>query len=224
MNIQSTLSRPAQLNRRELGKEFQAAKEDFQTKAADHSDRFESYEKWGTRIGFGLGAGVLVGGASLMLKFAPGVEGYGMAFPPVLAAAATVGIAWKVTNMMLENKLEESDFQQTRETLVEKRDQYRESLLAEVDDAEVSSITGARWNELRAREDQNAPTPTRAEKRLLTEVEELEFLANGRQSDGWLGALAHAQDDPKVFVREADTVQSNGGIHKVMVDAFKSEV
>lgn len=221
MKIQSTLSRPAIASQRqELAKEFKEAKERFEVATEDHFQRSETYHKWGTRIGFSLGAGALVGGGLLVAKYAPGLDGYGAAFPAVAAGAATVAVAAYVTNKLVEKKLSQTDFQASRESLVDIRDQYRASLLQEVDDADVASITGARWMELKPYENVNAKQPTGVELKLLKQVEDLEFLADQRIAGGWQQALGHAVDDPVVLRREFAAVKRNDGIQKVMTDAL----
>ena len=220
MNIQSSSAHRQPLqNRRELGAKYAKAREEFQSKSNDHFERAENHEKWGTRLSFGAGAGVLVGGGFLVHKFAPGLDGYGAAFPPVFAAAATVGLGMFITNKLLEKKLSETGFQQSRENFVGIRDQYREAMLEEIDDAGVSSITQARWDALKPYEDIQAKQPTRVERSLLEKVDRLEYLADSRIAGGWIQELAHAQDDPVLFQNEVKTVERHSGIHTVLKKA-----
>ena len=221
MNISSTIkaNRPVE-TRRELGQKYAQAKADFELHTEDHFQRAERHEKWGTRLSFGAGAAVLGAGAVMVAKYAPGLTDYGAAMPPVLAAAGTVALGMFITNKLLEKTLSETKFQESRESLVEIRDQSRETLLLEINDPDVQSITQARWDEVKPGEDINAAQPTRAEMNLLQKVDRLEALADSRQAGGWVQALANAQDDPVIFERENRTVLQNQGIHTVMKETL----
>ena len=221
MNISSTIKPTRALNtRKELGQKYAHAKDEFEFHTEDHFQRAEQHAKWGSRLSFGAGAAVLATGAVLVTKFAPGLEGYGAAFPPVLAAAGTVGLGMFISNKLLESTLSETKFQESREALVEVRDQYRGELLKEMNDPGVRSITQARWDEVKPSEDIHAPKPTRAELNLLKKVDRLEALADSRIAGGWKQALAEAQDDPVIFERENQTVLNNRGIYTVLKETL----
>lgn len=224
MNIQSTAVRPAQAQRAKLSEDFKEKKEAFLAVSNDYFERSETYSKWGNRIGFGLGAGVLVAGGFAMAKFLPGVKEYGAAFPPVLAAAGTVWATIKIAQGLMAKELKKADFQQKREDLVQARDQYRTALLDEVNDPGVTEIVNKRWDNLKEYEDPNSKFPTNVELHLLNQVDQLEFLADQRASGhGWMKPLAHATDDPARFQEEAETVKENPGIHKVLVDSVGTQ-
>jgi hypothetical protein len=218
MNIQSTVRPLGSVSVQRAGQqEYAKAREEFVEARDDHYQKANKYDKWGGRAAMATGAATLGGVAYLTHLFAPGLEGYGAAFPAVLSGFAVgAAVAWGV-GKMLENTETTQTMTEARSNFAEKRDAYRENLLTELNDEGVQAAHNPVWDRLKSNENLTADRVTAWDHYLLETTDELALLADGRQGEGWTRALAHAQDDPIAFSKELELVQENDGIRQALV-------
>ena len=220
MNIQRTAPQRTRTDLQKGSEAYNGAKEKFLASDDKQLDTFDTYQKWGGRAAIGAGAATVVTGMFLVAKHAPGLEGYGAAFPPVLAGFGVGALVNWGVNKLADSKLAETGFLAEREALVEARDEYRTELLNHLDDENVSSITEARWSELKPWERLDSVIPTRTDYALMGEVDQLALLADKRDASGWQQKLAHNQDDPAKFKKELGLVQTNNGLLQTMTEGL----
>lgn len=219
MNIQSTnrpMIRTASVSR--AGKqEYQKAKEEFVAARDEHREVVGTYSKWGGRAAFASGAATLVGVAYLTHLYAPGLEGYGAAFPAVFSGFGVgAAVSWGV-QQALKNTDATKSMMEARESFVGQRDSYRDTLLTELNDDGVAAAHNPVWDRLKGYENLESHFVSRADNLLMNATEQLELLADNRQGQGWQRALAHSQDDPAAFSTELGLVQENSGIKDALI-------
>jgi hypothetical protein len=218
MNIQSTSRSGHRVATPRAGaQEFQKARQDFVEAREEHYEVANTYDTWGGRASFAAGAATLGGVGYLIHLYAPSLEGYGAAFPAVFAAFGVGAAVAYGTKHLLGNTQATQDMMQTRETFAEKRDAYRKTLLAELNDEGVGAAHNPGWEKLKNHEDLSARMVTYYDNNLLKATDELALLADSRQGQGWQRALAQAQDSPSAFAQELELVQNNEGIREALV-------
>ncbi len=195
---------------------YHQAKEKFEASSEGQLDSLDSYDKWGNRAAVVGTIGAFVGAGMLVARYAPGLDGYGAGFPVAIAGLGTGAAIMFATRKLMENSLSKTDFLSDRTELVEARDQYRQALLQDLNDQGVNDITTPRWEGLKKNEDLSSVIPTRADRGLNDQVDDLELLSDKRKVQGWQGKLAQLQDDPTEFETEFKLVESHAGLLQAM--------
>ena len=211
MNISSskisTSKSPAPA-RKTAQEQFQAAREEYDTRYSEYVDTFTSYQNTKERnILIGAAAGFVLGGAAMYYFGIPLQHGAELALPGIVGGGVGFAATWMALggkHKQLQPQLAES-FQR----MYLNREALREELFKEMDDQGVRDITQPRWEQ--AKQSSSRQTPT-----LNDRVDALTLLADSRLEDGWTGELAGGQDDPLKFQEQQSFIVANPEVRQLL--------
>lgn len=176
----------------------------------------------------GLASGVGISGLTAFAAHQMGTlfSGDGQAIISVVMIGAVlgIGIAGGTQAYVQHQGSKERDtttlpeLQESREAHVVARENYRNSLLQELDDEGVVGATQAKWEELKKAEitAPNLGKFRKTHQQLATQLGHLESLADARQKDGWVKKMAHLEDNPVAFSQQMDAVKAHPTLQKMV--------
>lgn len=221
MNITRTAPRPQTKPSAPAQKKFEQAEQELSVQQQDHFQQIDRLAKRDTiaaAVGGAIGLCFTVAGM-MNGSIQHGIVGAG---PIVLGAVATGGISKMLSRHTLKNSTLPS-FQEATQNYRQAREEYRDSILQNLNDPKVGEATNARWEKL-ADSESYADDPmflmdsteSRATETMRNELGLLNGLADARQSEGWTGQLASLESDPRQFAAQKAFVEKHPNLNAVL--------
>lgn len=213
MNIASTrsASRLTQNSpRRQAQQAYNEARQEMQQATDAYFsaiDRKENAVSRNALIGGGVGLGVAV---AALVATGVGIEHYSVIAAPAMLGGIIAGFG---TSYMMNKPIKQElqpKFSEGWGNLVEKRENYRNELLKELNDDGVREITQPRWDA--GKDSYYSHTIVK----MNEQVDQLTKLADARQQQNWQGDLARTEDDPAAFVVQEQFVADNASLKEVL--------
>jgi hypothetical protein len=221
MNIQRTVR--SQPSRAVAQKAYEEAQQKEVQAEAAHWEKYDTYMADADRVAFraGLGTGVAITGTLLGLAAAGltprPLSGEALVAVVSIGAALGMGVGAGVQVLGQRRGSKDADattrpaMLQSREESRVAREQFRDSLISEMNDEGVVQETTDIWNTHKAAESDaySWGAMKEASSVLANELGNLTLLADGRQANGWLGELANLEDNPADFKLQKETIEAH---------------